>query len=69
MHFALYECKDGSATAGAQIAFRVGDLNAAHRKAVDVGAEVIHGPKPQPWGTSARYRDFDGNIIELTESN
>lgn len=69
MHFALYESKDGSSTTGAQIAFRVGDLNAAHRKAVDAGAEVIHGPKPQPWGTSARYRDFDGNIIELTESN
>lgn len=67
MHFALYESKDGSATTGAQIAFRVGDLNAAHRKALDAGAEVIHGPKLQPWGTSARYRDFDGNVIELTK--
>ena len=24
--------------------------------------------KPQPWGTSARYRDEDGNVIELTQS-
>jgi predicted enzyme related to lactoylglutathione lyase len=69
IHFALYESKDGSSTTGAQIAFRVGDLNEAHHKAVNAGAEVIHGPKPQPWGTSARYRDNDGNIIELTESD
>jgi predicted enzyme related to lactoylglutathione lyase len=68
MHFALYESKDGSTTTGAQIAFRVDDIDAAHRRAVDAGAEVIHDPKPQPWGTSARYRDYDGNVIELTQS-
>ena len=67
MHFALYESKDGSSTNGAQIAFRVGDVNAAHQRAVEAGAEVLHGPKRQPWGTSARYRDADGNVIELTE--
>ena len=68
MHFALYESKDGSTTTGAQIAFRVDDIDTAHRRAVDAGAEIIHGPKPQPWGTSARYRDYDGNVIELTQS-
>ena len=68
MHFALYESKDGSTTSGAQIAFRVDDIDTAHRRAVDAGAEVIHGPNPQPWGTSARYRDYDGNVIELTQS-
>ena len=35
MHFALYETKDGAATSGAQIAFRVADLDAAHERAVD----------------------------------
>ena len=25
--------------------------------------EVVH----EPWGRSGRYRDFDGNVIELTE--
>lgn len=67
MHFALYETKGGTTTSGAQIAFRVADLDAAHERAVAGGAEVLHGPKPQLWGTSARYRDFDGNIIELTQ--
>jgi predicted enzyme related to lactoylglutathione lyase len=67
MHFALYETKDGAPTTGAQIAFRVADIETAHQRALDVGVEVLHGPKPQPWGTSARYRDDDGNIIELTQ--
>src|SRR5262249_11417565 len=67
MHFALYASKDGTVTSGAQIALRVPDLDAAHARAVAKGAEVVHGPKPQPWGTSARYRDFDGNVIELTQ--
>jgi predicted enzyme related to lactoylglutathione lyase len=68
MHFALYETKDGVATTGAQIAFRVGNIESAHERAVGAGAEVLHGPKPQPWGVSARYRDADGNIIELTQN-
>jgi lactoylglutathione lyase len=67
LHFALYESKDGKATSGAQIAFRVEDLEAAYRRALDAAAELIHEPKPQPWGRSARFRDPDGNVIELTE--
>jgi predicted enzyme related to lactoylglutathione lyase len=67
MHFALYASKDGSATHGAQVSFRVGDLDAAHEQAVRAGARIIHEPKDQPWGRSARYYDFDDNVIELTQ--
>jgi catechol 2,3-dioxygenase-like lactoylglutathione lyase family enzyme len=67
LHFALYESKDVDSTTRAQIAFRVDDLEAAHRRALDAGAELVHGPTDQPWGRSARYRDPDGNVIELTE--
>ena len=67
IHFALYETKDGPATTGAQIAFRVADLDEAHKRAISAGAEVLHEPKPQPWGRSARDRDLDGNVIELTQ--
>jgi predicted enzyme related to lactoylglutathione lyase len=67
VHFALYETEDGTSTSGAQVAFRVADIDAAHERAVEAGAEVLHGPKPQPWGTSTRYRDADGNVIELTQ--
>jgi predicted enzyme related to lactoylglutathione lyase len=68
VHFALYASKDGAATTRAQVAFQVDDLSKAHRRAIEAGAEVLHQPKGQPWGRSARYRDFDGNIIELTQS-
>jgi catechol 2,3-dioxygenase-like lactoylglutathione lyase family enzyme len=67
LHFALYQSEDDAATTRAQIAFRVGDLESAHRRALDAGAELVHGPEAQPWGRSARYRDPDGNVIELTE--
>jgi predicted enzyme related to lactoylglutathione lyase len=67
MHFAIYASKDGTTTAHAQIALRVADLDSAHATAAAAGAEMIHAPKAQPWGRSARYRDFDGNVIELTQ--
>lgn len=67
MHFAIYESKTGTSTSGAQIAFRVDDLSAAHERAVHAGIQVIHEPRRQPWGRSARYRDPDGNVIELTQ--
>lgn len=66
-HFALYATKDGSTTSGAQIAFRVDDLEQAHGAALAAGAQVLHGPIVQPWGRSARYGDPDGNVIELTQ--
>lgn len=67
IHFALYETKDGQHTTAAQVAFRVADLDETHRRAVAAGADVVHPPKAQPWGRSARYRDPDGNIIEITQ--
>jgi len=67
MHFALYASKDGSATRGTQVSFRVGNLDAAHERAVAAGARAVHGPKEQPWRRSARYDDFDDNAVELTQ--
>ena len=65
MHFALYASE--TATTRAQVAFQVHALSEAHRRATEAGAEVLHDPKDQPWGRAARYRDFDGNVIELTQ--
>lgn len=67
LHFALYQAKGGSRTRGAQIGFAVEDLEAAHARALAAGAELVHAPRAEPWGHSARYRDYDGNIIELTQ--
>lgn len=66
LHFALYESK-GDHTYGAQVAFRVADIDVAHGLAVAAGAQVLHEPRAEPWGVSARYRDPDGNVIELTQ--
>ena len=67
LHFALYQAKTDERTAHAQISFRVDDLEVAHVKALGAGAELVHAPRQEPWGRSARYRDFDGNVIELTQ--
>ena len=67
IHFALYETKDGFTSRGAQVTFRVDDLDAADQRAVEAGASVLHPPTPQPWGRSARYADMDGHVIELTQ--
>jgi catechol 2,3-dioxygenase-like lactoylglutathione lyase family enzyme len=66
LHFALYESK-GELTSGAGVSFRVDDLDAADAKARAAGAVALHPPRREPWGRSARYRDHDGNVIELTQ--
>jgi predicted enzyme related to lactoylglutathione lyase len=66
LHFALYPAKE-QPTSGAQISLSVDDIDSAHEKAVRGGALVIHEPRTEPWGRSARYKDFDGNVIELTQ--
>lgn len=67
LHFALYETK-GERTSGAQVSFRVEDLDRAHQAAIAAGAEVLHAPRVEPWGRSARYRDEDTNVVELTQA-
>ena len=66
LHFALYESK-GERTTGAQISLRVPDILVAHEAAVAAGAQVLHEPRAEPWGINARYRDLDGNVVELTQ--
>jgi predicted enzyme related to lactoylglutathione lyase len=68
LHFALY-CAKGRPTTGAQISLSVDNIGDAHAVAVHNGARVLHEPRNEPWGRSARYEDFDGNIIELTQHN
>jgi lactoylglutathione lyase len=69
LHFALYQAKDGSRTSGAQLGFQVDDIQGAHERAVAAGAVVIHPPRPEPWGSTSRYYDFDGNILSLTQGS
>jgi lactoylglutathione lyase len=67
LHFSLYQSK-GEVTRGAQVGFASDDLAAAHARMVEGGATVIHPPRPEPWGETARYADPDGNVVSLTQS-
>lgn len=66
LHFALYESK-GDVTSAAQVSFRVDDVDSALAAAIAAGAEAVHPPRSEPWGRSGRCRDFDGNVVELTQ--
>ena len=66
LHFALYPAKERP-TSGVQITLSVEDVDTAHTTVVRAGAHVLHEPRWEPWGRSARYEDLDGNVIELTQ--
>jgi predicted enzyme related to lactoylglutathione lyase len=66
LHFSLYQAKD-SVTSGAQLGFPTDDLAADHERLIRAGVSVIHPPRTEPWGATARYADPDGNVISLTE--
>jgi predicted enzyme related to lactoylglutathione lyase len=51
-----------------QLGFDVDDLDIVHERAMAEGAELIHPARPEPWGMTSRYRDFDGNVISFTQS-
>jgi predicted enzyme related to lactoylglutathione lyase len=65
--FALLSAVPGEESRRTRIGFGVEDLETAHRRAVESGADVIHPPRVQPFGSAARYRDPDGNIVSLAQ--
>ena len=68
LHFALFQDRlpDRPTTRGAQIGFFVEDLDDLHRHAEGAGVTVLHPPRHEPWGPTARYLDPDGNILGVT---
>lgn len=69
LHFALFPAANPErpTTRDVQIGFNVADIAVAHSRAVIAGAIVIHEPRSEPWGTTSRYRDPDGNLVSLTQ--
>lgn len=67
LHFAFYQAKGSVRTTGTQVGFVVDDVTTAHAKAMAAGAMLIHEPRPEPWGPTSRYHDFDGNVVSLTQ--
>jgi lactoylglutathione lyase len=68
LHFALFPARPPAlrTTTGAEVGLLVEDAHAVHPKLVAGGATVLHPPRPEPWGATARYLDPDGNIVGVT---
>lgn len=69
LHFALFPSRPPHhrVTTGVELGFSVDDVPAIHERLVRSGAEVLHEPRPEPWGLTARYLDPDGNVVGITE--
>jgi lactoylglutathione lyase len=49
-----------------EVCFVTDDVAAAHKRALDAGAEPVSEPQRKPWGQEVAYfRDPDGTLIEL----
>jgi predicted enzyme related to lactoylglutathione lyase len=69
LHFALFPASppERPVSRDAQVGFDVADIERAHTKAVASGAQVVHEPRAEPWGSTSRYRDPDGNLVSITQ--
>lgn len=67
LHFALFPAKSKArATTGVELGFHVDDVTVAHARAIAGSATLLHEPRHEPWGLTARYQDPDGNIVGIT---
>lgn len=63
---ALTVMRDDSPRSGqsAALAFTVADMDAACRRVLAMGAEIIEPPTVRPWGAvNMSFRDPDGNVV------
>src|SRR5260221_2151269 len=65
LHFSLYQAKS-DVTRAVQLGFPTDNLAGDHARLLAAGAPVIHLPRPEPWGPTARYPDPDGNRVSLS---
>jgi lactoylglutathione lyase len=66
-HLALFPAKSPDRmTVGAEVGFHVDDVRSVHERMTAGSATVLHEPRLEPWGLTARYRDPDGNIVGVT---
>ena len=69
LHFALFPAlpPERATSRDVQLGFDTNDIVEGHARAVAFGAVVVHEPRPEPWGHTARYRDPDGNLVSITQ--
>ena len=68
LHFSLFPANPPhrTSTKAVQLGFRVEDVDRLHRQVIQAGVTVLHAPRDEPWGRTARYKDPDGNIVNIT---
>jgi predicted enzyme related to lactoylglutathione lyase len=49
------------------ISFQCDDVEKTHAELVAKGVEFAQGPKKESWGTSAIFKDVDGNAFVLSQ--
>jgi predicted enzyme related to lactoylglutathione lyase len=69
LHFALFPARSPGrpVSRDVQLGLSVDDIESGHDRAVAAGAEVVHAPRAEPWGSTSRYRDPDGNLVSITQ--
>ncbi|MEZ5599108.1 MAG: VOC family protein [Pseudomonadales bacterium] len=68
LHFALYPARlpERPVTRAVQLGFHVDDFEAVHERVIVAASPVLMAPREEPWGTTARYADPDGNIVSIS---
>ena len=71
LHFSLFPAHppERPVTKGAELGLLTDDLDRLHRSIVGAGVIVLHAPRDEPWGKTARYEDPDGNIVGITQTD
>jgi predicted enzyme related to lactoylglutathione lyase len=65
--FTLFQAAPGEESRRVQVALEVDDLHGAHDRAVATGGAILHAPRDEPGGMTARYADPDGNVVALRQ--
>jgi predicted enzyme related to lactoylglutathione lyase len=58
---------DSAADSTTRLGFAVEDLSARVQSLLDLGTQVVSGPRQTAWGIRAIVRDPDGRAVELYE--
>jgi predicted enzyme related to lactoylglutathione lyase len=66
--FVLFQGAPGEESKRVHVALEVGDLHSAHDRAIATGAAILHGPRDEPAGLTARFADPDGNVVALVQA-
>ena len=63
--FEIYPLGTATSTVSTRVGFSVDDVDSVVEMLLDVGGELLSGPKESEWGRRAVMKDLDGHTLEL----